>query len=680
MRSSLVPSAIVALGVVSLTPAAWAASSGPSLEGVSGLLRVHSAELQPRGYVGGTVWGQYARALYMPNESPRGRAETVKFGDTGVSVAYVPSPYVELALHGSGQAQFLTSYAAGVHESEFGLSNIGLGVKALLTPAAREDLRLAAEVDLASTTGSSNALAGSWDADGLDFGGRLAFTYARTGDQPAAGLRAHVNAGYMNRTGEFDPAAWLVTAAGPNPPNATLHGDQFLYGLGVEMPVPHGLTAFAEWSGEYDLSSDATFGDNPMRLTPGFRWSAPNGSFLVTSGLDVSLASDQAEPPWGFTGAVTFGGHLIASRGTLIGMVRDADSGQPVANAKVVARNGKAEAITDTTGRFKTDVEQGYAVLEITANGYAPKTRVVEVPGNRSVEFDFTLAKHTSFGSVNGRIQDAQTGKPVAGRVRVQGATEWVNADPATGQFRLEKVAEGIVVVEAEAPHHKAITSEVRIAAGDVAVQEISLEADIKAPFGVLSGEVRDAATGRPLAATITARGKTTKTAKSDPATGRYEIELETGPWDVSVSGAGYAAKGDSLLILQNDARIADYKLASLPKEIPVAGVMFDKGTATIKRSSFAALGEAAKFMAQNPSLTVTIVGHADDSATADANNALSQRRADAVLKYLVVNHGVDPARLAAKGLGAKAVPGTGAKDRRIEFLIGDAAATEAAQ
>lgn len=676
MRSNHAPGAVlVALGIaaVSLVPASPAAANGSSLDGVSGLLRVHSAELQPQGYVGGTVWGQYARAVYMPNESPRARAETVKFGDAGVSIGYVPSPFVELALRGTAQAQFLTSAAANASESEFGLSNIGFGVKTLLTPASRQDFRLAAELDVATTTGSSNALAGSWDADGFDVGGRLALTYARTTGDQNPGLRAHVNAGYMNRTGEFDPAAWAATAAGPNPPRATLHGDEFLYGLGVEFPAPRGWTAFAEWSGEYDVNADAAFSDNPMRVTPGVRWAAPGGSVLVTSGIDVSLGSDESGAPWGLVGAVTFGGHMTPSMGTLLGVVRDAESGQPVADAKVVARNGKAQTTTDATGHFRAEVDEGYAVLEITAPGYAPKTRVVEVPGHRSVEFDFTLAKHSVFGSLNGRLQDSATGNPIAGRVRVKGATEWLEVDPATGQFRLEKVGEGIVAIEAEAAHHQAATAEVRVTAGDTAVQEFSLQPDTTMPFGVLAGTVRDAANGKPLKATITARGKTTKTATSDPSTGRYELELETGPWEVSVSGPGYAARADSLLILQNDSRSADYQLASLPKEIPVQGVMFDTGTATIKRESFAALGEAAKFLVDNPSLSVVIVGHADDSATPDANNALSQRRADAVLKYLVVNHGVDPGRLTARGLGAQKPSSTGAalRDRRIEFLIG---------
>jgi outer membrane protein OmpA-like peptidoglycan-associated protein len=87
-------------------------------------------------------------------------------------------------------------------------------------------------------------------------------------------------------------------------------------------------------------------------------------------------------------------------------------------------------------------------------------------------------------------------------------------------------------------------------------------------------------------------------------------------------------------------------------------------------------LDEAAKFLIDNPSLHVVIEGHTDDVGTAASNLALSQRRADAVLKYLVINHGVDPARLDARGVGADRpvvpndTPENRAKNRRIELLV----------
>ena len=76
--------------------------------------------------------------------------------------------------------------------------------------------------------------------------------------------------------------------------------------------------------------------------------------------------------------------------------------------------------------------------------------------------------------------------------------------------------------------------------------------------------------------------------------------------------------------------------------------------------------------------LEVVIEGHTDSTGSAETNMALSQRRADAVLKFLVVNYGVTPDRLAARGLGPQEPiasndsPDGRALNRRIEFRIED--------
>jgi OOP family OmpA-OmpF porin len=67
----------------------------------------------------------------------------------------------------------------------------------------------------------------------------------------------------------------------------------------------------------------------------------------------------------------------------------------------------------------------------------------------------------------------------------------------------------------------------------------------------------------------------------------------------------------------------------------------------------------------------IRIEGHADASGSADANLALSQRRADAVKQYLV-DKGADPAMLEAVGMGSKEPkPGTdpySPVNRRVEI------------
>jgi outer membrane protein OmpA-like peptidoglycan-associated protein len=333
--------------------------------------------------------------------------------------------------------------------------------------------------------------------------------------------------------------------------------------------------------------------------------------------------------------------------------------------------------VTDAQGRFRTAVGEGYAVVDVTAEGYEAKTRVVEIAAHKEEQFDFTLPKHNVIGAVSGQLRDSATGAPVAGRVRVQGAPEWVDADPATGAWQIQGVTEGNVVLEFEAAGHRSQTAEVKIVAGETAVQDATLPADPKADYARLEGEVRDA-NGAPVAATVTARGNSTVTAKADPANGRYALQVEPGDYAVSAAGAGYASATESVTVDTRDLRRLDWTLAAAPKELTLNGVQFDSGGATIKRESFTALEQAAKFLSDHPDVQVVVQGHTDDVGSPETNLALSQRRADAVLKYLIVNYGVDPTRLVAKGMGAQAPVAPNdteenrARNRRIELLVAE--------
>ena len=84
-------------------------------------------------------------------------------------------------------------------------------------------------------------------------------------------------------------------------------------------------------------------------------------------------------------------------------------------------------------------------------------------------------------------------------------------------------------------------------------------------------------------------------------------------------------------------------------------------------------LNEAVKVLGQNPDLKVEIDGHTDSTGPAEYNMVLSQKRAQAVMKYFVDN-GVDAGRLTAKGFGlTQPVADNGtkegrAKNRRVEL------------
>jgi outer membrane protein OmpA-like peptidoglycan-associated protein len=109
--------------------------------------------------------------------------------------------------------------------------------------------------------------------------------------------------------------------------------------------------------------------------------------------------------------------------------------------------------------------------------------------------------------------------------------------------------------------------------------------------------------------------------------------------------------------------------------KIALYGIYFDTGRAEIKPESKSQLDEMAKLLNANKSLKVAIVGHTDNQGGVDANTALSQRRAEAVVAALVSTYKVDASRLRARGVASFAPVASNrteagrAKNRRVELV-----------
>jgi outer membrane protein OmpA-like peptidoglycan-associated protein len=79
--------------------------------------------------------------------------------------------------------------------------------------------------------------------------------------------------------------------------------------------------------------------------------------------------------------------------------------------------------------------------------------------------------------------------------------------------------------------------------------------------------------------------------------------------------------------------------------------------------------------MKDNKGFRVKIEGHADSSGRDDHNQALSEKRAQAVMDYLVA-HGVSKDRLVATGFSSSVPTGTNEtvggreSNRRVEFVV----------
>jgi outer membrane protein OmpA-like peptidoglycan-associated protein len=149
--------------------------------------------------------------------------------------------------------------------------------------------------------------------------------------------------------------------------------------------------------------------------------------------------------------------------------------------------------------------------------------------------------------------------------------------------------------------------------------------------------------------------------------------------------------RGDEALAREKQARVvAEGRLAaaisalgpSLKEEprglvLSLPGsVLFASSDAKLLDTARARLDQvAAALVEQGPERRTIIEGHTDGKGAEAANLPLSQARADAVRAYLI-GRGVDPARVAAVGVGAKRPLGSDrtsegrASNRRVEIIL----------
>ncbi len=105
-----------------------------------------------------------------------------------------------------------------------------------------------------------------------------------------------------------------------------------------------------------------------------------------------------------------------------------------------------------------------------------------------------------------------------------------------------------------------------------------------------------------------------------------------------------------------------------------LSGAQFDSDSYKIESKAHPMLNEVVEGMKRYPEFKVEIQGHTDSVGSAAYNMKLSENRAKAVMKYLV-EKGIDPKRLSAKGFGAKEpianndTPEGQAQNRRVHLV-----------
>jgi outer membrane protein OmpA-like peptidoglycan-associated protein len=179
----------------------------------------------------------------------------------------------------------------------------------------------------------------------------------------------------------------------------------------------------------------------------------------------------------------------------------------------------------------------------------------------------------------------------------------------------------------------------------------------------VLKGKVIDANSSAPLHAVITLVNNETNQVvariNSHHGSGDFELVIpHGGNYGVATEASGYLFNSINFNVPQFaeyqeiDTHILMMK-AEIGSKVVLKNIFFDTGKSELKSESVSELEKIRELLVSNSNMKVQINGHTDNTGNIIANKLLSLERAEAVVKYLV-EKGIDPSRLSAKGFGSE--------------------------
>ncbi|HNP62666.1 MAG TPA: carboxypeptidase regulatory-like domain-containing protein [Woeseiaceae bacterium] len=179
--------------------------------------------------------------------------------------------------------------------------------------------------------------------------------------------------------------------------------------------------------------------------------------------------------------------------GTVQGDVRDATTGQPLANASV--RIGAIEVKTDADGSFVAErVPAGDLSVVAGLARYHDAQATAELVRDGNATLMLELAPITT-GTVVATIFDATSGKPISGADVMIGQRR--KSTNTSGQATAEEIPAGQVVINASARLYEPGSAEIGLDAAAESRVEIKL---VPVTYGTIAGTVTDSVSGAPLA------------------------------------------------------------------------------------------------------------------------------------------------------------------------------------
>lgn len=307
--------------------------------------------------------------------------------------------------------------------------------------------------------------------------------------------------------------------------------------------------------------------------------------------------------------------------------------------------------------------------------GFAESDVKVDKTGTTPQLVDVTLAPAGPAPRLLVMVVDP-TGRPVSGATLT--VADKVVPLAENGMTVLDGLAGSRVAVAASAPGFRDAPAEAIQLSPGMMTRRIRLRPTPR-PVAI---QVLDAAQ-KPIAATVRLSGPGRPVATSSLTDGKAAANVLPGTWQVLVEARGYGAWRADVPVAPGVTPLPIVAtLSEVRAEVTATGVnlreqvQFDFAQATIRPDSYPLLEQIAAILLLHPEIgRVEVQGHTDARGTDVYNLDLSQRRAEAVVAYLV-RRGLDPARLVANGYGATRPLATNdteegrTRNRRVQFEL----------
>lgn len=103
--------------------------------------------------------------------------------------------------------------------------------------------------------------------------------------------------------------------------------------------------------------------------------------------------------------------------------------------------------------------------------------------------------------------------------------------------------------------------------------------------------------------------------------------------------------------VTESEEYVLQFPLASIRVPVLIDNIFYDFDKYSLRLESTKALDELIKLLNENPNVTIELSAHCDYKGSAEYNKTLSQKRAEAVVNYLI-EHGIAKDRLSPVGYG----------------------------